>query len=306
MNEEKLLIELIKDIKTGTAFEVKDAQKQLEKYWRKFDYEFHNKRNNEFSIYIDELNYFDQIEDDDHKAYFINSLKWVIMATDDNHFEKWVDFFILQIQNPSGKVRQAVLNAVDWLIIAIALDIKWLPNSDHKIKSEQERQIRINKKRFGHFTFRIEELIDKYHEPKYNRYKYISSMPAGIYKSLQKMLMEHLLRSELYENEYKSYLNNNFPISCNDNLSRNNFISDRQEIEKDLTNLLKTHNSELDLDYIKKIIYNENGQDDLTKIIVIFDRGRPDELQNILDLIMDAWNYFPHKKLGGKSPMKMI
>jgi hypothetical protein len=30
------------------------------------------------------------------------------------------------------------------------------------------------------------------------------------------------------------------------------------------------------------------------------------ELGNVLELIIDAWNYFPHKALGGISPAEMI
>jgi hypothetical protein len=42
-------------------------------------------------------------------------------------------------------------------------------------------------------------------------------------------------------------------------------------------------------------------------MIAMFDTGEGDaELSNILDILTDAWNYFPHKALGGKSPKKML
>ena len=83
-------------------------------------------------------------------------------------------------------------------------------------------------------------------------------------------------------------------------------IQRREEIEQELGELLNEHQSDFDLDYIKSIIYNEEENDDMMKIVAIFDRGRPDELENVLDLATDAWNYFPHKLLNGLSPMGMI
>ena len=41
-------------------------------------------------------------------------------------------------------------------------------------------------------------------------------------------------------------------------------------------------------------------------MIAMFDTGEGDELSNVLDVVTDAWNYFPHKTLGGKSPEEML
>ena len=39
----------------------------------------------------------------------------------------------------------------------------------------------------------------------------------------------------------------------------------------------------------------------------MFDRGGDmTELKNILELASDAWNYFPHKALGGISPAEKL
>ena len=54
----------------------------------------------------------------------------------------------------------------------------------------------------------VEALLNRYYEPKYKRYKYVSSMPVGIYKSLQILLTEKLLPSEYYQNLYDEYLRN--------------------------------------------------------------------------------------------------
>ena len=84
-------------------------------------------------------------------------------------------------------------------------------------------------------------------------------------------------------------------------------IRKRKEIEKELQGMLDEHKSEFDLDYIKQIIYNEEDDDCLMQIVSIFDRGGgAGELENILELINDAWNYFPHKCIGGLCPMEKI
>jgi len=56
-----------------------------------------------------------------------------------------------------------------------------------------------------------------------------------------------------------------------------------------------------------ELIDNEDGQDALTDIVAMFDTGQDmAELENILDTINDAWNYFPHKIIGGLSPAEML
>ena len=41
----------------------------------------------------------------------------------------------------------------------------------------------------------------------------------------------------------------------------------------------------------------------MMKVVAMFDRGGDaSELENVLELVSDAWNYFPHKALGGLSP----
>jgi len=84
-------------------------------------------------------------------------------------------------------------------------------------------------------------------------------------------------------------------------------IKRRKEIEKELQEMLDEYKSEFDLDYIKKIIYNEEDDDCLMRVVSIFDRGGDaSELENILEVTNDAWNYFPHKCMGGLCPMEKI
>jgi hypothetical protein len=58
---------------------------------------------------------------------------------------------------------------------------------------------------------------------------------------------------------------------------------------------------------MSRVIYNEEDQDDLMEAISMFDTGKiPNELENILELTSDVWNYFPHKIIGGISPAERV
>jgi len=90
-------------------------------------------------------------------------------------------------------------------------------------------------------------------------------------------------------------------------LNKQQILEKRKEIEEELADMLKETKSDFDLEDIKKIIYNEKGQDDLTDIIAMFDTGQGlIELENVLELVNDAWNYFPHKIIGGISPAEKL
>ena len=89
--------------------------------------------------------------------------------------------------------------------------------------------------------------------------------------------------------------------------SKQKILERRKEIEKELLDMLKETKSDFGLEDIKEIIYNEDGQDSLMDIIAMFDTGQDAaELQNVLELVNDAWNYFPHKVIGGLSPSEKL
>ncbi|MBU2545088.1 N-6 DNA methylase, partial [Patescibacteria group bacterium] len=63
---------------------------------------------------------------------------------------------------------------------------------------------------------------------------------------------------------------------------------------QELIEMLKDVGSVFTLDHVKDVIYYEKENDDMTKVIAMFDRGGDiSELSNILELTNDAWNYFP-------------
>ena len=81
----------------------------------------------------------------------------------------------------------------------------------------------------------------------------------------------------------------------------------RKEIEQELLDMLKETKSDFTLDHVRDAIYNEEDNDDMMKVVAMFDRGGDaSELSNVLELVSDAWNYFPHKVLGGISPAEKL
>lgn len=86
-------------------------------------------------------------------------------------------------------------------------------------------------------------------------------------------------------------------------LGQKQIIERRKEVEQELVDMLKETESDFSLEDVRDAIFNEKDNDDMTKVIAMFDRGGDaSELSNILELVTDAWNYLPHKILGGLSP----
>ncbi|MBI1833891.1 MAG: hypothetical protein HYR90_03605 [Candidatus Andersenbacteria bacterium] len=90
-------------------------------------------------------------------------------------------------------------------------------------------------------------------------------------------------------------------------LNQQQITDKRAETEQELTVMLEQTGSDFSLDHIKEVIFNEDGTDAMTDIIAMFDTGQGAvELQNIIEVINDAWNYFPHRLLGGMSPAEKV
>ncbi len=95
--------------------------------------------------------------------------------------------------------------------------------------------------------------------------------------------------------------------NIDNNMTEETILKKREEIGKELLDLLKNSNSDFNLEDIKEVIYNEKGDNEFSKIISIFDHGQDlNELNNVLQLLNDAWNYFPHKALKGLCPMEKL
>ena len=89
--------------------------------------------------------------------------------------------------------------------------------------------------------------------------------------------------------------------------TKEEILKRRKELEQELEDMLKKTECDFGLEDVKKLIYNEEDNDDFHQLIAMFDRGGDaSELDNVLELVSDAWNYFPHKVLGGISPAEKL
>ena len=145
----------------------------------------------------------------------------------------------------------------------------------------------------------LESLAARSWKQTYNKIKYIDELPSGTYKSTQ-LILECL-------DDYCSETPPRLISGSVKTESMEEILKRRKEIQRELTDLLKATGSDFTLAHVLDAIYNEEGSDDPMKIIAMFDYGgNAIELENILDLITDAWNYFPHEALGGMSPAEKI
>ncbi len=89
--------------------------------------------------------------------------------------------------------------------------------------------------------------------------------------------------------------------------SKEQILERRKEIEQEIINMLQETESDFSLEHVKDVIYNEEDSNDYQHVVAMLDRGRDiSELSNILELVSDAWNYFPHKALNGLSPTEKL
>jgi len=93
-------------------------------------------------------------------------------------------------------------------------------------------------------------------------------------------------------------------------------MKNKKEVEKELQNLIDRYhlNEKLTVEVIKNWVFEEKGKT-VSESVHRFqkraldyfkDLKDVDELNEVLGIITDAWNYFPHESLGGKSPSQIV
>ncbi len=89
--------------------------------------------------------------------------------------------------------------------------------------------------------------------------------------------------------------------------NKEQILQRREEIEEEILEVLEETESDFSLEHVRDAIYSEEDNDDMMKVVAMFDRGGDaSELENILEVVSDAWNYFPHKLLNGLSPAEKV
>lgn len=142
----------------------------------------------------------------------------------------------------------------------------------------------------------IEQLIEKY-ETGDEGSEYIDQMPPSVEKTLQ-LLLTDVTRGCTYRECLVEMLEPRIPA---------NIRAERFKIEMAVANLLVRSKSHFRLDDVQQVIFDEEGPDGFHNIFMMFDSGKGKvDIGEIMEVVNDAWNYFPHRLLNGKSPAEMM
>lgn len=271
----------------GTSAEFKKAKKEIT---RLYHYQ-HDNFKAIAPIVFEYIDKFDSIEKWQNKAAFISGIDLFFLTLSDDYFKKLKDFTIKAIQNPNGAVRKAIENVTSWLYISITDRAE--PFIYKKSKKNDE-DIELAKKQLIDFVNEVEGLIEKYDDDS-DKGEYVNDMRPSICKSLN-VLWDKLTYSGIYRK-----------LQETSNPVPSEIFFMRKEIESEIADLLKRSKSFASLDTVKNIIYNESSTEDLHFIFTLFDTGVKNgpEVFEYLEIINDAWNYFPHKCLNGMCPAEV-
>lgn len=275
----------------GNREEIRSAKKEIEKLWHKDTAVFKNIA----PIGLEYLPKFDQIEKVENQAAFASGLSLFFLVLGDEYFDTLKDFTLKVIQHPNGSVREAIRKTADWLCISLTARAEPFVFPKGKKLTEEQKNIQSDaQQQYINLVKEIKLLIDEYDEGD-DRVRYIDEMKPSVNKSLL-LLWCRLTASPVYRRIFERTRPLPYEIT-----------RQKAEVEKELVVMLKQTKSDFSLEDIKEIIYNEDGQECLTDIISMFDTGQSmPELENILEIVNDAWNLFPHKILDGLSPAEKL
>ena len=106
------------------------------------------------------------------------------LATKDDHPDFLFPWLFELILHKHGNIRQAAIRM---------FEIELGPLTYHiRIPAKQSSSLEVSPEQADHILFAfygtIQHLMAEFWKPEYKRYKYISSLPTGVYKSLQLLL----------------------------------------------------------------------------------------------------------------------
>lgn len=241
---------------------------------------------------------YENISEDWRQENFVMSVAVIYFLH--NH-KKEPDFlfpWILKLlQHSNGNIRYAAVRMIDHETGSLTFHVRF----------PRERRLvgELNPEHADKILFSLykslNDLSSALWKPSYKKYKYIDSLPSSPYKSIQMALAD--LEYDCGD-EYINHLNGIERAFLGiESQSAQLILMRRKEIEESIEHKLKEIHSDFTLQDVKDTIHKEQGSRDLPNIISMFDTGKDGtDLNEILQIINDAWNYFPHKSLGGVSP----
>lgn len=286
---EPKLRELLFILMNGLPKECKEAKRDIEKLWENDHTEFQKNA----VVVLEYIEQFDQIKNHENQAAFASGLNLFFLVLGDDYFNELKNFVIKVIQHPNGQVREAIRKTADWLYCSLTDRVDPFIYQDQKQSSEKlEKNKKEAEKQFREYVLEIEALIEKYDDG-LDESEYIDEMKPSIHKSLQ------TLWADVTRGNTWAKLNQK-PVTLE-------IFTRRMAIKDQLNKLLKDADSDYSDEDVIDAIYYETNSKDFTDIIAMFDNGQDAvELENVLETINDAWNYFPHKILDGFSPAEKV
>lgn len=271
----------------GKPSEFKEAKKQIERLWHKKPHLFRKAAPFVFK-YLKDFYALEPV----NQAAFCSGLSFFYSALADEHFDLLEDFTLKVMQNPLGHVREAIRKTALWLDISLSSRMDpFVYPAGTPLTREQVQDQKEARRQYQRYKNKLEDLIERYNDET-DLVEYIDQMKPSVNKSVQ-MLYADLTRREYSEHQERA--------------TSPEILAKRKEIEGELLYFLKETGSEFTLDHIKRAIYNEDDINTISDLLSMFDCGQGGlELQNILEVINDAWNYFPHKSLSGLSPVEKL
>ncbi len=281
--------ELFKIILTADKGRSREAARKV----RKFLYSSQNDgKSRDYLDIIDTApDTYAKISEDWRQENFVIAVSVIYFLHNRENRSDFLFFWFFQLlQHKNGNIRHAAVRMIQHELGSLTYHIRFLDEKSKHLGLTNEQADNIL---FG-LRANLNNLAENSWNDSYRKFKYINDLPSGTYKSVR------LILSLL--DDYCNDVANKTQIETKEQI-----LERRKEIEQELVEMLKEAKSDFGLDDIKEIIYNENGQESLTDIIAMLDAGQSAaELQNVLEIINDAWNYFPHKLLGGISPAEKL
>lgn len=238
-----------------------------------------------------------RISEDWRQENFVMAISVIYFLHDrENQPDFLFPWFFRLLQHKNGNVRQAAVRMTNHELGSLTYHIRFPGRSSGFKKLSPEQADRI----LAGLETNLSNLEKGSWRESYKKYTYITDLPSGTYKSVQ-LIVSYLedLCSEIGQSQkIESFVNAN---------SIEQILERRKEIEQELVDILKETKSDFTLQDVQDVIFHEEGTDDMMKVVAMFDRGAyASELSNVLELVTDAWNYFPHKILGGISPAEKL
>lgn len=294
------IIECFEIILSGDKEQSKTAARQVRKLF------YGNKNKTKFSEIQKQINEapekYAEIKEDWRQENFVRAVSVIHFLYD---HKKGIDYlfpWLFEIlQHKRGNIRYAAVRMFEHEIahITIPLRLPAIKPENNAAKLSNTHTLLVAMHSF------LVELLTKHDDLKYKKYKYISSLPSSPYKSIQMVLgaMEDYCGEGYLEQLVQQLQPQKQELPDDKEIK-----TTRDELELQITQLLEATNSKSTVEDVKQVIYDETGNNAFTELLEMFniDQATPVNPAQVTETLTDAWNYFPHKAIGGRAPVEII